>query len=156
MDPTDRIERVDLTLARDYRFIATYPDQPACAPLVLDEPAPLGGGEGPYPAALLTTAVANCLASSLLFCARKARVPIDGMGVHAEAHIGRGPSGRRRVHHIDVTLAPALSSADTGRLERCKALFEDFCIVTAAVRDGIAVDVNVAPHTDAESLEKVS
>lgn len=46
-------------------------DNPALPVLVTDEPPPLGGDAGPNPARLLGTAVANCLAASLLFSMRK-------------------------------------------------------------------------------------
>jgi hypothetical protein len=32
-------------------------------------------------------------------------------------------------------------------MTRCLALFEDFCVVSASVRDGIAIDVTVDTQT---------
>ena len=57
----------------DYRFLVDF-GQEGMAPLVVDEPPPLGLGEGPNPSRLLATSVGNCLSASLLFCLRKAHV----------------------------------------------------------------------------------
>ncbi len=143
MDTQEKVTRVRLALDRDYQFVATYPDWPSAGTIRLDEEPPLGSGLGPNPAALLATAVGNCLAASLLFCARRARVPIEALGVTAEAHLVRNDAGRYRVRRIDVDLAPALPVEDMARLERCKQIFEDFCIVTESVRHGIDVHVAV-------------
>jgi len=42
-----------------------------------------------------------------------------------------------------------VDAADAGRLERCERLFEDFCIVTASIRQGIPVKVRVAQRESA-------
>lgn len=146
MDTHDKVTRVTLTLDRGFQFIATYPDTPAAAPIRLDEPSPLGEGQGPNPAALLATAVGNCLASSLLFCAHKAHVPIESFAATAEAHLARNERGRYRLQRVTVELLPVLPAADLDRLERCKQLFEDYCIVTESVRAGFDVQVTVAPR----------
>lgn len=151
MDPHGYVTRVMLTLERDYQFVATYPDLPGALPIKLDEAAPLGGGRGPNPAALVATAVANCLASSLLFCVRKARVPIEHLSVSAEAHIARNAAGRYRLQHVSVSLAPVMAEGDVSRLQRCQQIYEDFCIVTAALREGIDVTVDLVPQPTVES-----
>ena len=56
---------IELVQQADYRFEARF-DHPSLPALATDEPPPLGGDAGPHPA-LLGTAVANCLAASLLF-----------------------------------------------------------------------------------------
>ena len=149
MDMQERTARVRLTLDRDYQFVATYPDLPLAGPIRLDEAPPLGGGQGPNPAAVLATAVGNCLAASLLLCARKARVPIAALGVTAEAHLVRNDEGRYRVNRIDVSMAPSVPAADLERFERCRRIFEDFCIVTESVRRGIEVQVVFAGEASA-------
>jgi organic hydroperoxide reductase OsmC/OhrA len=145
MQSDEKTIRVQLTLDRDYRFTATFPESPAIEPLRLDELPPLGAGEGPNPAMLLATAIGNCLAASLLFCLRKARLTVSAMDVSADAHLVRNEAGRYRVRQVDVTLAPTVAGADQARLARCIALFEDFCIVTESVRNGIEVKVDLKP-----------
>lgn len=135
---------VSLTLESGYRFEADtgLPNVPR---ITLDEPAPLGEGAGPNPARLLTIAVANCLASSLLFCLRKARIDVSGMRAVASATVGRNERGRLRVSAIEVTLLPSVAREDVPRMGRCIDIFEDFCPVTAVVREGARVSVDVAP-----------
>lgn len=135
---------VSLRLESGYRFEADF-GLPGIESLTLDEPAPLGEGAGPNPARLLALAVANCLASSLLFCLRKARIEADAMEASAEATMARNEKGRLRVTAIDVKLAPRVASADVPRMTRCLEIFEDFCPVTAVVRKGVDVRVTVTP-----------
>jgi organic hydroperoxide reductase OsmC/OhrA len=149
METMEKVMRVRLALDHGYQFVATYPDSPAAGPVVLDEPRPLGEGTGPNPAALLATAVANCLASSLLFCLRKARVQPDGLTAVAEAHMVRNDAGRYRIDRVDVELCPGVDDAELGGLARCERLFEDYCIVTESVRHGIDVNVSVCPRVPA-------
>jgi hypothetical protein len=56
---------VRLNRIAGYQFRADFGDD-GIPSLVVDEPAPLGGGTGPNPARLLATAVGNCLSSSLI------------------------------------------------------------------------------------------
>lgn len=138
-----QVTRVQLTLQHDFEFTAGFPDLPAIEPLHLDEHPPLGGDHGPNPAALLASAVGNCLAASLLFCLKKARIDVRGMNATAAAHITRNEHGRFRIQGIDVVVSPTLASEDAARSARCQELFEDFCIVTESVRQGIPVQVTV-------------
>lgn len=136
---------VSLDLEQGYKFQADF-GLPGVAPMTLDEPAPLGEGEGPNPARLLAVAVANCLASSLLFCLRKARIEVSGLTATATGSMARNERGRLRVTEISVTLVPTVAEADIPRMGRCIEIFEDFCPVTAAVRRGVEVSVSVTPR----------
>jgi uncharacterized OsmC-like protein len=131
---------VDLSLRGGYAFEADF-NLPGVPRLLLDEPAPLGEGTGPSASRLLAAAVGNCLAASLLFCLRKARVEVEGMDAHVDATIVRNERGRMRIGSIRVRLEPALA-ADT-RIGRCTELFEDFCVVGQSVLQGIDVKVEV-------------
>jgi organic hydroperoxide reductase OsmC/OhrA len=145
MDTQDKIVRVRLSLDHDYQFVATFPDT-AAVPLVVDETPPVGAGHGPNPAALLATAIGNCLAASLLFCLRKAHIPVEALSVGAEASLARNSAGRYRIAGVTVQIEPQVAGIDLARLERCQHLFEDFCIVTESVRHGIDVQISVTPR----------
>jgi uncharacterized OsmC-like protein len=141
----ERTYHTKVRLARDYEFVAEFPDLSTTpAPLVLDEPAPLGSDRGPNAAALLGAAIGDCLAASLAFCLHKSRVNMDHLEADVVTHVSRNERGKFRITAIDVELKPEVDAADAGRLERCERLFEDFCIVTESVRHGIPVNVKVA------------
>jgi organic hydroperoxide reductase OsmC/OhrA len=98
---------------------------------------------------VLGAAVAGCLASSLSFCLRKSHVDLHGVTVHVSGSHGRNEQGRLRVTKLDVTIVPTVAPQDRDRLGRCEELFEDFCVVTEAVRHGIEVDVRIEPRVEA-------
>ncbi len=132
---------VHVELEEGYRFRVDF--GAGRGVLWMDEPTPLGDGSGPNAAAVLGAAVANCLSASLLFCLRKARVEVRSLGADVEVTSSRNERGRLRVSGVRVQLHPELVPGNEGRVERCLQLFEDFCVVTEAVRDGIEVDVTV-------------
>lgn len=139
----ERIQTVRLALKKDYQFTTTFETLPGAPPLQVDEPPPLGAGEGPNAAALLSAAVGNCLAASLAFCLNRSRVEVSGLDVEVQTRIVRNEAGRFRIGGITVTLKPGIGAGEPAKYARCLELFEDFCIVTASVRDGIPIDVTV-------------
>ncbi|HJV63446.1 MAG TPA: OsmC family protein [Albitalea sp.] len=139
---------VDLRQQQDFRFEARF-DNPAMPPLVTDEAAPLGGDAGPNPARLLGTAVANCLAASLLFSLRKFKNEAEPIRAHASVEIGRNAQNRLRIGRIAVDLHLGAPAAALKMLDRVLGQFEEFCIVTQSVRAGIPVDVRVIDATGA-------
>lgn len=137
-----------VTLAREngYRFAVDFGIE-GVAPLVLDEPPPLGEGGGPEAARVLGAAVGGCLAASLLFCLAKARIEVGRLETRVQGSIVRNEQGRWRIGHMAVTLSPQIEPGQEARLARCLERFEDFCIVTQSVRRGIDVAVTVEPIT---------
>jgi uncharacterized OsmC-like protein len=139
----ERTHHAIVRLAHDYQFVAEFPDVPGAAPVLFDEPAPLGGDTAPNAAAVLGAAIGNCLAASLTFCLRRARMDVADMTAQVVTHVTKNERGRYRVTGIDVELTPTLGGATVPQFERCGALFEDFCIVTASVQHGIPVHVSL-------------
>ena len=111
--------------------------------LVLDEPPPLGGRAGPNPSRLLAAAAANCLSASLLFCVAKHEPPAGAMRTAVTCRMVRNDKQRLRVGGMDVRIEVDGPLAEAVRFKRCLDLFEDFCVVTASIRDGIPVAVEV-------------
>lgn len=112
--------------------------------LRMDEPPPLGAGIGPNPARVLAASVGGCLSASLLFCLRKSRVNVKRLKATVQGRLVRNERGRLRVGAIAVKLDPEIEGEPKGRLDRCKELFEDFCLVTQSVRQGIDVEVEIS------------
>lgn len=139
--------RVSLALEEGYRFRIRCGKDGAPS-IVSDEPAPLGAGEGPNPAELLAAAVGNCLANSLLFCMRKARLDVRGFEAEVSTTMVRDPNGRLRIGAMGVHLSPAVTPEVRAKMDRCLGLFEDFCTVTQSVRRGIEVAVSVEPRVE--------
>lgn len=143
-------DHITVRLFRKYQFTAEFNDVENSPVMLFDEPPPLGSGRAPNAAAVLGAAVGNCLAASLTFCLRKVRLELDGLTAHITTHIVRNEQGRFRIGGIDVELAPELHDSDPAR---CEQLFEDFCVVTASVRQGIPVNVTVRePAAPASAL----
>lgn len=135
---------VQLTLQRDYQFTADF-GFPGAPELTLDEPRPLGEGAGPNAARVLAAAVGDCLSASYLFCMRRARIEVQSLQTTVTGTFTRNANGRVRIGELRVRLAPALGPHAPERAARCLELFEDFCVVTQSVRDGIDVQVAVEP-----------
>lgn len=116
-------------------------DEWANGRIVMDEPAPLGGSEGPNASMMLSSAVGHCLSASLLFCLEKSRVEVKDVETDVETRLVRNEKGRWRIDGIKVKMKPVVDASDLEKLERCLGLFEDFCIATQSIRQGIKVDV---------------
>ena len=126
-----------------YRFKIDFPGTKSEG-FVMDEPAPLGGLEGPNASRFLAASVANCLSASLLFCLTKSKVEVEDIETEAEPTVERSEEGYWRVKKVDVSIRAKLREpADKNRVGRCLEIFENYCVVTGAVRGGIGVDVSV-------------
>ena len=118
-------------------------DWEKAADLLLDEPPPLGGATGPNAARLLAAAAANCLSASLLYCLAKEGPPANSLRAEATAIMIRTEKKRLRIGGMEVRLILNEDLAGSKRFDRCKDLFEDFCIVSASIREGVPIKVSV-------------
>lgn len=133
-----------VTQVEGYQFDVTFDDESWPA-MRTDEPEPLGAGSAPNPSRVLGAAVGNCLAASLMFCLQKSRTPVTGVKATVTGRMTRNEKGRLRIAGFDVVIEPGLEGDGGGRYERCLELFEDFCVVTQSVREGIDVNISVEP-----------
>ena len=115
-----------------------------------DESAPLGGGTGPNPSHLLLAGVANCLSASLLFALRKFKNAPGPIRTQIVAHKARNENGRWRIPRAEVAIHLSEPAAGLERFDRVLAQFEEFCIVTQSVREGMQVDVRIVDADGAE------
>jgi uncharacterized OsmC-like protein len=144
---------VTLRLARDFEFVAEFNDMPRAPAVMFDEPPPLGGGKAPNAATMLGAAVGNCLAASLTFCLRQARVELLDLTANVRTHVARNDKGRFRITGIDVDLVPVLGRQDRP-VGACDEPFEDFCTVTASIRRGIPVKVSLKDASTAATTAR--
>ncbi len=133
---------IHLEHLEDYSFKVKF-DWDDVDDLLLDEPQPLGHEQGPNASRLLAAAAANCLSASLLFCAHKSDVPAAGLHTEVSGTIVRNDKGRLRVGGLEVRITINEEIQASRRLTRCLDLFEDFCVVTASLRQGIPVTVQI-------------
>ena len=115
--------------------------------LIMDEPAPIGENNGPNAAKVLSAAIGNCLTASLFFCLQKARVDMGMFKTRVDTTITRTEKGRFRVGGSKVRITADVGENVQKRMQRCLELFEEFCIVTTSVRDGIDVEVEVVDNS---------
>ena len=142
----EQVIELSLEQTHDYEFRVRF-DGTAIPDLMTDETRPLGGEVGPNPSRLLLAGVANCLLASLLFALRKFKHEPGKLAARVKASTARNEHGRWRIVHIAVELQLANTVAAFEHGARALAQFEDFCIVTESVRQGIAVDVSVRDAT---------
>ncbi len=134
---------VRLDQDEDYRFRADF-GLPGAEPWIIDEPPPLGDAAGPNASRLVAAAVGHCLSASALYCLQRARIPVRGVHTVVTGGTTRNERGRLRIGGLKVSIELDVDDAQRDRMGRCLGLFEDFCVVTASVRAGIPVEVEVA------------
>lgn len=99
---------------------------------------------GPNPSRLLALAVLGCLAASFTFCMQKKNFTLNDLEGKAEVIIKRNQKGFWRVKKINITINPKIEDPKMRkRADQCRKMFEQYCIVTQAVREGIEVNVNL-------------
>jgi uncharacterized OsmC-like protein len=138
---------IHLEQVQDFEFKVKF-DWEGNADLLMDEPEPMGGGAGPNASRVLAAAVANCLTASLFFCLKKSRVEVEGLTASVSGVVARNEQKRLRIqgYQVRIVLPEGVEEGARG-LERCLGLFEDYCLVTASVRSGIPVRVEVVNHS---------
>ncbi|MFX1494905.1 MAG: OsmC family protein [Promethearchaeota archaeon] len=99
---------------------------------------------GPNPSRMLAMAVLGCLSASFIFCLKKKEFTLEDLRAEAEVAIARNEKGFWRVKKIDVDINAKIDDPNMKkRADQCKKMFEQYCVVTQAVRDGINIAVNL-------------
>ena len=117
--------------------------------LLMDEGPPLGEQAGPNASRLLAAAAANCLSASLLFCIFKEEPPDHCLRTEATCIMVRNEKKRVRVGGLEIKLIVGEAITQSPRFARCKGLFEDFCVVSASIRQGIPMQVTIVDESGA-------
>lgn len=99
---------------------------------------------GPNPSRMLGLAVLGCLSASFIFCLKKRELTLENLKAEAEVMIARNEKGFWRVKKINVDINSQIDDPKTRkRADQCRKIFENYCLVTQAVREGIDVEVNL-------------
>ncbi len=99
---------------------------------------------GPNPSRMLGMAILGCLSASFIFCLKKKDFKVDDLKAEAEVTIARNQKGFWRVKKIDVNIDVKIDDPEVKkRADQCRKMFEQYCTVTQAVREGIDVEVNL-------------
>ncbi len=133
---------VNLRLVTKYRVTAEFPDVPGTPSLLFDERPPVGDGRGPNAAMVLGAAIGDCLSATLMNCLIRAHLDVEALTATVVTRVARNDAGRFRISGIEVELCPTVAPGEPARLERCQAIFQDYCTVTESVREGIRVTVS--------------
>ncbi|MFO7797400.1 MAG: hypothetical protein ACQERB_11670 [Promethearchaeati archaeon] len=106
---------------------------------------------GPDAATLLGMTVISCLSASFIFCLNKRNLTIDDLEASADISFYKTEKGYQRIENIDVKMKPKTDDPDVlKRIKQCTRemrsgdmFFEETCIITPSVREGINIKVNV-------------
>jgi organic hydroperoxide reductase OsmC/OhrA len=134
--------QVEVAQERDFAFRVDFGLE-GVGDLVMDEPEPVGGGVGPNASRVLAAAIGNCLSASLLFCLKRSKAEVSGMRATVRGVRARNQESRWRIREMEVEINPEVPEEHLKQLERCAEIFEDFCIVSQSVRQGIPIKVTV-------------
>ena len=137
--------RITLRQQQDYQFQVDFGE--GIPPLLADEPAALGSGQGPSPVQLLAAAVGNCLSDSLLFALRKFKQTPEPLHCTVDAEIGRNEQKRLRVLKMTAALHLGVPASSLEHLDRVLDQFEAYCTVTQSVGQGISIEMQVFDST---------
>ena len=120
------------------------------APMISDEPDPIGSNAGPSTPSMLAIAVGHCLSASLVETLRHAGIHVTTLTTEAIAVVTPNADGNPRIKQINVTIRPVLDK-ESGNIKRCIAVFENYCTVCQSIRPAIPVYVEV-PYVIKQSV----
>lgn len=112
------------------------------APVISDEPDPIGTNAGPSTPSMLAIAVGHCLSASLVETLRHAGIHVKASTTEAIAVVAPNEDGNPRIKRIDVTIRPVVDK-ESGNIKRCIDVFENYCTVCQSIRPAIPVHVDV-------------
>lgn len=99
---------------------------------------------GPNPSKLLALSVLGCLAASFTFCVQNRDSSLSNIEGKAVITSRRNDKGFWRVKKIDIKLYPKIDNPKIRKIaDQCRKFFEQFCIISESVREGIEINVNL-------------
>ena len=83
------------------------------------------------------------MTASLMFCLQKARAEVGDIKTDVKGVMRRNEKGRWRIQEINVDIDIGVDGEYDSQYDRCYGLFEDFCIVSKSIEEGIPINVQV-------------
>jgi uncharacterized OsmC-like protein len=120
------------------------------APVLTDEPDPVGSNAGPSTPAMLAMAVGHCLSASLVETLRHAGIHVKELRTEAVSVVAPNDEGLPRIKQINVSIRPVVDK-ESGNIKRCIDVFEKYCTVCQSIRPAIPVHVEV-PYVVRQSI----
>jgi organic hydroperoxide reductase OsmC/OhrA len=94
---------------------------------------------------LLAAALAECMASTLFFLLKWAKVEVKRFSATANAVTGKDEAGRLNVDSVDLTLNLDIPKDEETlkKFERVKTLFKRGCLMSRSLEKGIKVNYSI-------------
>jgi uncharacterized OsmC-like protein len=155
----DENTNVKITLDKDLIFKSFFEFTETSKILIDETLDKTGQMKGPDAATLLGMAVISCLSASFIFCLNKRNLSLDDLEAEADISFYNTEKGYERIKRIDVKIIPKTDDPDVlKRIEQCTRemrsgdmYFEETCIITPSVREGIDINVKVINKHSATS-----
>lgn len=99
---------------------------------------------GPNPSKLLALSVLGCLATSFTYCLQRENFSLSDIEGTAVITSKRNEKGFWRLKNIDVKLNPKIDNVEMRkRADQCRKFFEEFCVISESIREGIEIKLNL-------------
>jgi len=99
---------------------------------------------GPNPSKLLALSVLGCMSSSFAFCLQKKDFSLSDFRGKAFITSKRNEKGLWRIKEIKLELQPEIDTLKMReRADQCKKFFEQFCIISESIKEGIEITTNL-------------
>jgi uncharacterized OsmC-like protein len=99
---------------------------------------------GPNPSKLLALSLLGCMSASFAFCLQKRDFSLSDFKGKALIKSKRNAKGFWRIKEIKLELYPKIDTPKMReRADQCQKFFEQFCIISESIRDGIEITTNL-------------
>jgi uncharacterized OsmC-like protein len=144
---------LSLILEKDMIFKSVF-DFKKTSSIIVDESVeekPQSEKLGPDAATLLGMGIVSCLSASFLFCLKKRDLSLDDLEAHVDISFHKIDKGYTRIKKVKVKLIPKTQDEAVRRriktcmreIKRGHMFFEETCIITSSVKEGLDIDVKV-------------
>lgn len=99
---------------------------------------------GPNPSKLLALSILGCMSASFAFCLQKKDFSLSDFEGKAFITSKRNEKGLWRIKEIKIELHPKIDSLKMReRVDQCRKFFEQFCIISESIKEGIEINTNL-------------